>query len=63
MDSFSEHGAMSAVQRSMQIAGLLLVLRRGPAAQGAKQTVANLKILKRNPAEFYAECFGDTHGP
>ncbi|MCH7685378.1 MAG: hypothetical protein IH899_01630 [Planctomycetes bacterium] len=42
-------------QHQIDIAGLILVLRRGPAAQGSKQAVSDLRILKRNPAEFHAE--------
>jgi hypothetical protein len=42
-------------QHQIDIAGLMLVLRRGPAACGSKQAVSDLPILKRNPAEFHAE--------
>ena len=42
-------------QHQIDIAGLILILRRGPAAQGSKQAVSDLRILKRNPAEFHAE--------
>jgi len=42
-------------QHQIDIAGLMLVLRRGPAAQGSKQVVSDLRILKRNPGEFHAE--------
>jgi hypothetical protein len=42
-------------QHQIDIAGLMLVLRRGPRAQGAKQTVSDLRILKCNPEEFHAE--------
>jgi hypothetical protein len=42
-------------QHQIDIAGLILILRRGPAAQGSKQAVSDLRILKRNPAKFHAE--------
>ncbi|MCH7540864.1 MAG: hypothetical protein IH999_10800 [Proteobacteria bacterium] len=42
-------------QHQIDIAGLILVLRRGPAAQGSKQAVSGLRILQRNPTEFHAE--------
>ena len=42
-------------QHHIDICGLMLVLRRGPAAQGSKQVVSDLRILKRNPGEFHAE--------
>ena len=42
-------------QYQIDIAGLMLVLRRGSAAHGSKQTISDLRILQRNPAGFHAE--------
>jgi hypothetical protein len=42
-------------QHQIDIAGLILVIRRGPAAHGMKQVISDLRILQRNPAEFHAE--------
>jgi hypothetical protein len=42
-------------QHQIDIAGLMLVLRRGPAAQGSRQVVSDLRLLQRNPAGFHTE--------
>lgn len=47
--------ATETFQQQIDIAGLILVLRRGPAAQGSKQVLSDLRILKRNNKEFHAE--------
>ena len=42
-------------QHQIDIAGLILILRRGPAAQGSRQVVSDLRMLQRDPAGFHAE--------
>ena len=49
--------ATETFQHQIDISGLMLILRRGPAAKRSKQAVSELRMLQHDPAEFHAEMF------